>query len=320
MDPEAAERVLPEDLRRRLASAVTLVPPDGSGALPAPSVLAKTGILLTGWGCPPLTARVLAGAPRLAAVVHAAGSVKELVTEEVWQRGIVVSSAAAANAGPVADFTLAAITFAAKGALRTAARYAEGPPGFAARTGTDGCTVGVIGASRVGRRVLAGLRRAEAGYRVLLADPYLRLEEAASLGVELVPLPELCRRSTVVSVHAPELPETRGLLDAGMLALIPDGGVVVNTARGSIVDTEALTRECATGRLDAYLDVTDPEPLPPGHPLLALPNVQITPHIAGAQGNEARRLGAFAAAEVERFLAGLPLHGAVRHEDLARLA
>ncbi|AJE86014.1 NAD-binding D-isomer specific 2-hydroxyacid dehydrogenase [Streptomyces albus] len=320
MDAEVAEQVLPGDLRRRLARSVTLVPPSGDGSLPVPGVLAETEILLTSWGCPPLTAEVLAAAPRLAAVVHAAGSVKALVGDAVWERGILVSSAAEANAGPVVDFTLAAVTFAAKGALRTAARYTEGPPAFAARTGTDARTIGVIGASRIGRRVLRALRGSAAGYRLLLADPYVSLADAASLGAELVTLPELCRRSSVVSVHAPELPETRGLLDAAMLALIPDGGVLVNTARGSLVDTEALTRECAEGRLDAYLDVTEPEPLPPGHPLLALPNVQVTPHIAGAQGSEARRLGAFAAAEVERFLAGEPLSGAVRREELARLA
>ncbi|MGY5006686.1 NAD(P)-dependent oxidoreductase [Streptomyces sp. 900105755] len=144
--------------------------------------------------------------------------------------------------------------------------------------------------------------------------------QAARLGAERVGLAELCRRSAVVSVHAPLLPETTGLLDAGMLALIPDGGVLVNTARGAIVDTAALTRECASGRLEADLDVTDPEPLPPGHPLLSLPNLLVTPHIAGAQGSEVRRLGRYAVAEVERWAAGEPLLGEVTREGLHRLA
>ncbi len=144
--------------------------------------------------------------------------------------------------------------------------------------------------------------------------------DAARLGAEPTDLDGLCRASDIVTVHAPELPETVGMLSARRLALIPDGGTVVNTARGSLIDTDALTRECATGRLDAFLDVTDPEPLPVGHPLLALPNVLVTPHIAGAQGSEARRLGAYAVDEAARYLRGEPLLGRRTAADLPRLA
>ncbi|MDU0293940.1 NAD(P)-dependent oxidoreductase, partial [Saccharothrix longispora] len=104
------------------------------------------------------------------------------------------------------------------------------------------------------------------------------------------------------------------------LDLLPEGAVVVNTARGSLVDTEALTRVCRTGAVSAVLDVTDPEPLPPGHPLFALPNVLITPHLAGAQGRELRRLGEFAVAEVGRFVTGAPLLGRVEPEQLPYIA
>lgn len=323
MGAEVADRVFPPDLRQRLADRVRLEPEVLSGALTgeaARAVLARVEILVTGWECPPLTPEVLAHAPRLRAVVHAAGSVKPLVTDAVWERGIVVSSAADANAGPVAAFTLAAIAFAAKGALRTAAGYVAGRPSFAERTGADARTIGVIGASRIGRRVIAALRASDAGYRILLTDPYVTPAGARALGVEAVTLPELCARSSIVTVHAPQLPSTRGMLSGAMLALIPDGGVVINTARGALIDTEALARECGAGRLDAFLDVTDPEPLPPGHALLALPNVLVTPHIAGAQGSEVRRLGAYAVAEVERHLTGEPLQGRLDPRDLPRLA
>ncbi|MGB8939446.1 MAG: NAD(P)-dependent oxidoreductase, partial [Streptomyces sp.] len=191
---------------------------------------------------------------------------------------------------------------------------------FTERTGGDARTIGIIGASRIGRGVIAALRASDVGWRVLLTDPYVTAEEAAGLGVELVDLSELCRRSSIVSVHAPQLPETRGMVSEEMLKLIPDGGTVINTARGSLVDTEALARECGAGRLDAFLDVTDPEPLPAGHPLLVLPNVLVTPHVAGAQGSEVRRLGEFAVGEVERVLAGAPLRGRLLREELARLA
>ncbi|WP_428957683.1 hydroxyacid dehydrogenase [Streptomyces sp. cg35] len=323
MGAQVVERVFPPDLRDRLGRSTRLAAPPLTGALDGPDameVLAATEILVTGWDCPPLTRQVLAAAPRLTTVVHAAGSVRPIVTDAVWERGLLVSSAADANAGPVVAFTLAAITFAAKGALATAGGYASAWPGFTERVGADARVVGIIGASRIGRRVIEALRADEAGYRVLLCDPYVDGAEAALMGVERVGLAELCRRSGIVSVHAPQLPATQGLLSAEMLALIPDGGVVVNTARGALLDTEALAAECGSGRLSAYLDVTHPEPLPAGHPLLSLPNVLVTPHIAGAQGSEVRRLGLYAVEEVERLVRGSELRGRTGRGDMVRVA
>ncbi|WP_369387460.1 hydroxyacid dehydrogenase [Streptomyces sp. CG1] len=322
MDPAIADQVLPAELRERLSARVRLAPGPERSAPRAvfPAEFAEAEILISGWGCPRLTPDVLAGAPRLRAVMHAAGTVKSLVSDAVWERGIAVSSAADANAGPVIAYTLALITLATRRTLTMAARYEDGWPAFGGRSGADGSTVGIVGASRIGRGVLAGLRRSDAGHRLLLTDPCVTDDEARRLGAERVELAELCRRSAVVSVHAPLLPETTGLLDAAMLGLIPDGGVLINTARGAIVDTDALTRECASGRLEAYLDVTDPEPLPPGHPLLTLPKVLVTPHIAGAQGSEVQRLGRYAVAEVDRWVTGEPLLGAVTREALSHLA
>jgi phosphoglycerate dehydrogenase-like enzyme len=323
MGLDVAPAVFPPGLRERLRRCVDLTDEPLTGSLTgteAGAVLADTQLLITGWGCPPLAADVLALAPRLQAIVHSAGSVKSLVTEAVWERGLLVSSAADANAGPVVDYTVAVITLASKRALSTAARYGESWPAFSEREGADGRTVGIIGASRIGRGVLARLSASDSDYRLLLADPYVTRREAASLGAELVPLDELCGRSSVVSIHAPQLPETLHLMDAAMLALVPDGATVVNTARGSLLDTDALTRECASGRLDAFLDVTDPEPLPSGHPLLTLPNVLTTPHLAGAQGSEVRRLGVYAVEEAERFARGEPLRGGLGRADLTRLA
>lgn len=322
MSPDVAGLVLPAELRDQLAALVRLAP-DPSGAqvhVAFPDALAEAEVLISSWGCPQLTADVLARAPKLRVVLHAAGTVKSLVSEAVWERGIVVSSAADANAGPVVAYTTALITLAARRTLAMAAGYEAGWPDHALRSGGDGLTVGIIGASRIGRGVIDRLARSDAGYRILLSDPYVTDEEARSLGAEPVELAELCRRSAVVSVHAPLLPETTGLLDSKLLALLPDGAALINTARGAIVDTEALTRECVSGRLEAYLDVTDPEPVPPEHPLVSLPNVLLTPHIAGAQGTELRRLGRYAVAEVARWLAGDPLQGRVTREALARLA
>lgn len=287
----------------------------------ARDALGRAEFLVTGWGCPRLDAAALDAMPKLRVVVHAAGSVKHHVGEEVWRRGIAVSSAADANATPVAEYTRAMILLALKRAFTLSAQLTTvGWPGPDRRrpSGLVRRTIGLVGASRIGRLVAERLR--DFDVRILMSDPYLDQAGAAALGVELVDLDTLVSTSDVVSLHAPQLPETHHLMDARRLALMPDGGILINTARGSLVDTDALVRECATGRLDAVLDVTDPEPIGGDHPLLALPNVFVTPHLAGAQGTEIALLGEYAVADLERFWAGEPMLGAVDVAELPRLA
>ncbi|WP_434975516.1 hydroxyacid dehydrogenase [Streptomyces mesophilus] len=325
MTAEEAGMVLPQDLRERIGRLADLagdgVPLAGDlTTAAAREVLTQAEVLVTCWGCPPLTGDVLAGAPRLQVVLHAAGSVKRIAAPAVWDRGLLVSSAADANATPVVDFTLAAVVLAGKQALPAARAYRTAFPPHSEREGVDGRTIGIIGASRIGRGVIEGLVASGRGHRILLHDPYVDEAAAREMGAEPADLDTLCRESSIVSVHAPELPETRHLLDARRLALMADGSTLINTARGSLLDTEALTRECVSGRLNAFLDVTDPEPPPHGHPFYDLPNVLLTPHIAGVQGSELRRLGEHVVAELERYVRGEPLRGLVTREELARLA
>lgn len=123
-----------------------------------------------------------------------------------------------------------------------------------------------------------------------------------------------------MSLHAPDTPETYRILDARRLALIPDGGVLVNTSRGALVEPGSLQRELVSGRISAVLDVTEPEPLPADSPLYGLPNVFLTPHIAGSLGNELERLGRTVVDELALLGAGLPLAHAVRRADLVNSA
>ncbi|MEU9603098.1 hydroxyacid dehydrogenase [Streptomyces sp. NPDC048057] len=295
-------------------------------AAPPPRVreaLASAEVLLTCWGAPVLSAEVLGAAPRLRAVVHAAGSVKGHVTAACWERGLAVSSAAAVNALPVAEYALAAILFAGKRVLPAARLHERLRTRHdwrveLADAGNYRRTVGVVGASRVGRRLIELLRPFDLA--VLLYDPYVDEAEAAALGVERVGLDELCGRSDVVSVHAPELPATRRMLDARRLALLPDGATVVNTARGSLVDQDALVRELVTGRLYAVLDVTDPEVPAADSPLYTLPNVLLTPHVAGSLGTELHRMADFALDELERYGRGVSFAEPVTAGDLGRSA
>ncbi|MGJ5752562.1 phosphoglycerate dehydrogenase-like enzyme [Streptomyces puniciscabiei] len=288
----------------------------------AADALASADVLITGWGCPHLDAGALAAVPRLRAVLHAAGSVRSLIGEALWKHGVTVSSAVAGNALPVAEYTLAMILLAGKDAFGHRERYGRAhtrpTPAESASAGNFRRRVGVVGASRVGRRLMELLRPFD--LTVLLHDPYVSPDEAAALGAELLPLEDLLRSSDIVSLHAPDIPETHHMLDRGRLALVRDGGVLINTARGALVDHEALTDELVSGRLRAVLDVTEPEPLPADSPLYRLPNVFLTPHIAGSLGNELERLGTIVVTELERLAAGRPPLHEVRHADLDRVA
>ena len=283
--------------------------------------LAECEILLTGWGGPQLNAELLARAPKLAAVAHAAGTVKRIVTDESWQRGVRVSSAADANGVPVAEYSLAMILLAGKRVftsqdfMRTEKSLHWAPEGS---FGNHRATIGLVGASRIGRRVLDLLRPFD--FEVLLADPTLTAEEARSLGAELVSLDELMSRSSVVSVHAPLLESTIGMIGEAELALMPDHATLINTARGAIVNTDALVTELRAGRIRAVLDVTDPEPLPADHELYSLPGVVLTPHVAGALGNELTRLGSHAVTEIERFVREGNFATEVRGDQVAEIA
>ncbi|MEV0648161.1 hydroxyacid dehydrogenase [Phytomonospora sp. NPDC050363] len=324
MAPYARASALTDDVIARLSGFAEVDPALLVGDFGDPAlrdVLGRAEFLVTGWGCPAVDAAALDAMPKLRVVVHAAGSVKHHVSEEVWRRGIAVSSAADANAAPVAEYTRAMILLALKRTFTLSAQLTTiGWPGPDRRqpSGIVRRTIGLVGASRIGRLVVERLR--DFNVRILMSDPYLDAAGAAALGVELVDLDTLVSTSDVVSLHAPQLPETRHLIDARRLALMPDGGILINTARGSLVDTEALVAECATGRLDAVLDVTDPEPIPTDHPLLGLPNVFVTPHLAGAQGTEIALLGDYAVADLERFLSGKSMLGAVDVAELPRLA
>lgn len=326
MDADSRAAVLDERALLRLRSLARLDPDllvTDFTAPEAAAALRETEVLVTGWGCPPLTAKALALMPALRAVVHTAGTVKGLMTEAAWKRGLSVTSAAEANARPVAEYTVAAIVFANKRILDAARAYAAAraqldPLRLYPAIGNYRRTVGVVGASRIGRRVIELLRSYDV--EVLVYDPYLDRQDAAALGVEQTTLDQLAFRSDVVTVHAPELPETRHLLDARHIALMRDGATLINTARGSLVDTEALTAHLVSGRLHAILDVTDPDVLPADSPLYDLPNVLLTPHIAGSLGTELTRLADAAADELDRYTRGLAFAHAVQPTALSRSA
>ena len=316
MPDRVAGAVFPSAVRAELETLVDVLGPVAPSAAPV-----SARALVTGWGTPRLDAPVLARLPHLEAVFHAAGSVRPILSDAFLARDVRLTTAARANAAPVARWTLAHLLLAAKDAHGWAARYRTNPARTAAAARASDLSdagrlvVGLVGAGRVARLVveLAG----PYGWLVQVADPYVRNAPAGSV---LVDLDTLLGSSRVVSLHAASTAETRGLLDARRLALLPDGATLLNSARGALIDEDALARECASGRISAVLDVTSTEPLPRSSPLWRCPNVTLTPHIAGSRGVEVADLGRAVLAEVRAWLAGEPAHDLVTSHMLATMA
>ena len=291
----------------------------------ADALLAEADVILGHWGCPPIDGHVVDRAPRLGLIAYAAGTVKATISFDVFDRGIRIASGADANAEPVAEFTLAAILFANKDVfwrrellrqpeLRSLRQRDPVP------VGNYGKTIGIVGASLVGRRLIE-LLGAFTYLDVALYDPYVTADEADRLGVTKMELDELCGASDILSIHAPDLPSTRHMIGGPQLATLRTGATVINTARGALVDHDALVAELQDGRLSAILDVTDPEPLPDDHPLRTLPNVVLTPHLAGSEGTELSRLADHAVEEIRRWVGGRagPQRGHCRPAGPARV-
>lgn len=249
--------------------------------------------VVTGWGVRAPTPAILDRAAKLRIISHTAGSVRWL-PRYALEKGIVVTSAQAAIARTVAEFCLLNV-------LTLLRRGFGAPP----QTETlYGKTVGLVGFGHVAR--LFRLLLAPFSVRVLVHGPFLSEEDAANLKVERIDLPDLLQQSKVISLHAPDIPATEGMIGAREVGLIPDGAVFINSARGRLVDTEALTEALVTGRFSAVLDVTEPEPLPSDHRLYSLPNVLLTPHIAGPTNDDLAEMSRMALSDLSRFLRGEP--------------
>ena len=260
----------------------------------------------------PLSASMMERLPGLRLVAVSRGGPVNIDRTAARERGILVVNTPGRNASAVAEFTLGAILAVTRNITRghEALRRGEwrGDLFRADETGNElsDMTVGVIGYGEVGTRVVRLLRAF--GCRVLVADPYVRLApEDAGAGVRRVALEYLLEGSEVVTLHARVTPETEGFLDAGAFARMKPGAFFVNTARGPMVDYDALTRALESGRLGgAMLETFAVEPVPSDWTLLRLPNVTLTPHIAGASLKTVRIAAARVAEEVRRYIAGEP--------------
>lgn len=282
-------------------------------------LLAEIDVLISGWGCPVIDESFLESAPNLRAIFYGAGAIGSWITDAVWTRDVLVTSSYAANAIPVAEYTLAAIVMGLKQAWMLA-RQTINEKTFVPRDAALGCygrTVGLISLGMIGRTLIRRLQPFELD--VVAYDPFLSEGEMSRLGVRKVKLDELFRRSHVVSIHTPDLTETEGLVTGAMIDAMQPGSTLINTARGQVIrEREMLAVLSRRPDIQAVLDVTWPEPPPANSPLYTLPNVFMTPHIAGSAGHECRRMGRYMVEELERYVAGEPLKWRITREAAMR--
>jgi lactate dehydrogenase-like 2-hydroxyacid dehydrogenase len=245
---------------------------------------------------------VLAAAPKLRVVSNMAVGVDNIDVEACTRRRIPVGHTPGVLTEATADLAFALVLAASRGLVTAAADARSGrwttwsPTGWLGRD-LYGATIGILGFGKIGRAVAR--RAAGFGMRVLVHSRSA-IEHPQ---VEAVTWAQLLAESDIVSVHVPLDAHTRAMVDASALAQMKRDALLVNTARGPIVDTDALVEALRTDRLGgAALDVTDPEPLPPSHPLFACPSALVLPHIGSATHGTRRAMARLAA---DNLLAGL---------------
>ncbi|MDR1531488.1 MAG: hydroxyacid dehydrogenase [Clostridiales bacterium] len=280
--------------------------------------LSRCEVLFTGWGAPVLDAAFLKSAPGLKAVFYGAGSVRGIVTDEFWDSGIPICSAWQAGAVPVAETSYALIVLFLKKILQFSAQYREQRALFDIYAGKPAGlyegVAGLVSLGAVGVRVAMKLKAAK--IKTLAYDPFITPQKARLLNVEAVSLLEIFERSDVISLHTPLLDKTRGMVGARLLDAMKPGAAIINTARGALINEDELVR-VFRGRpdLSAFLDVTWPETVDENSPMWDMPNIFLSPHVAGSVGVEARRHGRMMLEEYMRLLHGEPLLYRVTREQ-----
>lgn len=301
-----------------------VAPPQTVGSLAGRmDFLRGVEVVFSGWGAPTMDEEFLAAAPDLKAVFYGAGSIRGIVTDAFWDRGILISSAYGANALPVAYYTLSQILFCLKHgwqfahAVKRLRHYPSqkelmGP-------GTYGSTIGIISLGMIGRLMCKLLE--PFNFKIIAYDPFVTPENAADLGAELTTLDDVFRSSDVVSLHTPWLKETEGLITGAHFDMMKHGASFINTARGAVVcEPEMIAVLKRRSDLFAVLDVTHPEPPAPDSELYTLENVIVTPHIAGCMGVECNRMGRYMVDELQRYLRGDNLQWGITREMAKVLA
>lgn len=261
--------------------------------------------------------------PSLKVLFYGAGSIRYFA-QEYFDKGVKITSAFAANAIPVAEFTVGQILLADKGffhssMLAKAGDYQAANKIAGMHSGNYDAKIGIIGAGMIGRKVIELLKP----YRldILVYDVFLSDEGAQALGVEKCSLDRIFSECDIVSNHLANVPQTVGILRGEHFAKMKENATFINTGRGAqIVEDEMLEVLAKRPDICALLDVTVEEPPKPDSDFFKLPNIVLTPHIAGSMSNEVRRMAELMVSELERYLNGEELEYEITPEKLAKMA
>lgn len=325
MDKELSKQVYNEETSEKIQEYVDIVGPtltkdevEGNEKL-----LNEVDVIFSGWGAPVFDKEFLDKTPNLKVIFYGAGTMKSLLTEEVWKRGIRVTTASIANSIPVAEFTLSEIIFSLKNGWQLARKVKEDKTFkngiFQPATGAFRSTVGIVSLSSIGKRVINLL--APFDVNRIVYDPYASKEDAEKYGVTLVSLEELFKTSDVVSLHSPLLPDTKAMITGEHFQSMKENATFINTSRGAIIrEGELIDVLKKRSDLTALLDVTNPEPPVGDSPLYELPNVVLTPHIAGSVGLEIGRLGEYMFEDAKNYLENNELTYEITQEGYKRMA
>ena len=324
LNKEATTKIFSNESLEKLSQMGELVVNDDINTNPdakrARELINGGNIVITSWGSPNLNEDILSAAPDLELVIHAAGSVKGIVSQELWNKGIRVTGSAPVLGMGVAETTLGLTITSLKHIWSLSENTKNGGWNEERNKVRElfDINIGVISAGFVGKHYIKLLQNFEVN--VLLYDPFISEEKAREMGAKKVELEELLRTSDVVSIHAPSVPATNKMINKDTLKLMKDDAILINTARGSIIDEADLIEELKKGRLFACLDVTDPEPPVKDHPFRQLPNVIMTPQIAGLANTGLKRIGKFVVSELERYLNNEYMVGEIKSDKLKIMA
>lgn len=284
-------------------------------------LLKDVEVIFSGWGAPILDKKFLNSAPKLKAIFYGAGTIKYFTTEEFWERNITITSAYAANAVPVAEYTLSQILFCLKGGWKANCMtknkiYKREDNNI---IGAYGSTVGIISLGMIGSKVCELLKNFDVN--VIAYSYHSNEERAKRLGVTMVSLEDIFKKSDVVSLHTPWLKQTENMIKAQYFESMKTNASFINTARGAVVNEKEMIEVLKKRKdIQAVLDVTYPEPPEEKSPLFTMPNVALTPHIAGSIGKECNRMGRYMVDELYRFINGEKLNWEVTKDKADKLA
>jgi len=293
------------------------------GAIPA--ALRDAQALITTWDSPCLSEENMGQLKSVRIVAHCGGEVKKRFEKSLFSKLVIVNTPVP-MAKPTAELGAAFLLYAARNidryrdALRRKSNriYSDIHTTGGADESLLGREVGMIGFGRIGRALIEMLRGFDVRWKV--HDPFASKELAAGLPVQFDSLNGVLKRSSLLVLTAAATGKTQHLLNRERLAMLPDGAVVINIARGSLIDLPALTHEVKSGRLRCALDVTDPdEPLAVDHPLRTLPGAMVTPHVGGGGSHTRGEMADAAMDELERFFSGDQVRHRVTTDMLSRM-